>query len=102
VQNSWINTQQLAAIGDAFLKEFYEAAHNAKGAVFQQAVNQLIEAGADERRIEYIVMSDRSERIQYGRVYFELHTVFFENYFIRYEMLPRFAIESSSVSDSQS
>jgi len=101
VQNSWINTQQLAAISDAFLKDFYEAAHNAKGAVFQQAVNRLIEAGADKRRIEYIVMPDRSERIQYGRVYFELHTVF-ENYFIRYEMLPRFAIESSSVSDSQS
>jgi hypothetical protein len=100
VQNSWINTQQLAAIRDAFLKEFYAAAHNAKGAVFQQAINQLVEAGADERRIEYIVMPDRSERIQYGRVYFELHTVF-ENYFIRYEMLPRFAIESSSVSDSQ-
>ena len=101
MQDSWINTQQLAAIGDSFLKDFYEAAHNAKGAVFQQAVNQLIEAGADQRRIEYLVMPNRSERIQYGRIYFELHTSF-NNYFIRYEMLPRFAIESSLLSDRQS
>lgn len=86
---------------DAFLKDFYEAAHNAKGAVFQQAVNQLIEAGADRGRIEYLVMPNRSERIQYGRVYFELHTSF-ENCFIRYEMRPGFAIDSRSVSDGQS
>ena len=98
MQNLWITAQHLAAMKDVFLKDFYEAAHNAKGAVFQQAVNQLIEAGADQRRIEYLVMPDRSERIQYGRIYFELHTTF-ENYFIRYEMRPGFAIESSSASD---
>ena len=92
MQNFSINTQQLAVLKDAFLKDFYEAAHNAKGAVFQQAVNQLIEAGADQKRIEYLVMPDRSERIQYGRIYFELHTIF-ENYFIRYEMRPEFAVE---------
>lgn len=85
----WTTTQQLNAIRDAFLEEFYEAAHNAKGAAFQQAVNQLIAAGADERRIEYLVMPNRSERIQYGRLYFELHTIF-QNYLIRYEMRPGF------------
>ena len=99
MQNFWISAQHLAALKEVFLKDFYEAAHNAKGAVFQQAVNQLIEAGADQRRIEYLVMPNRSERIQYGRLYFELHTVF-QNYLIRYEMRPAFAIEkvkSSSV-----
>ena len=93
MQNSWITSQQFADMKDAFLKDFYEAAHNAKGAVFQQAVNQLIEAGADQRRIEYLVMPDRSERIQYGRLYFELHTTF-DHYFIRYEMRTEFAIET--------
>jgi len=86
---------------DVFLKDFYETAHNAKGAVFQQAVNQLIEAGADQQRIEYLVMPNRSERIQYGRIYFELHTSF-ANYFIRYEMRAGFEIESRSVSDHHS
>lgn len=85
----WTTTQHLNAMTDAFLKEFYEAAHNAKGAAFQQAVNQLIAAGADERRIEYLVMPNRTERIQYGPLYFELHTIF-ENYVIRYEMRPAF------------
>jgi hypothetical protein len=55
VQNFWITAQHLAALEDVFLKDFYDAAHNAKGAVFQQAVNQLIEAGADQRQIEYLV-----------------------------------------------
>ena len=100
MQDLWITAQQLTAIKDSFLKDFYEAAHNAKRAVFQQAVNQLIEAGADQRRIEYLVMPNRSERIQYGRIYFELHTSF-NNYFIRYEMRPGFAIESSLVSERQ-
>jgi hypothetical protein len=94
VQSSWLTSQHLAAMKDVFLKDFYEAAHNAKGAVFQQAVNQLIEAGADQRRIEYLVMPNRSERIQYGWLYFELHTVF-ENYFIRYEMRPGLADDSA-------
>lgn len=93
MQNFWISARQLAALKDVFLKDFYEAAHNAKGAVFQQAVNQLIEAGADQRRIEYLVMPNRLERIQYGRFYFELHTIF-ENYFIRYEMRPGLAIDT--------
>ncbi len=95
MQKFWITTQQLATLKDAFLKDFYEAAHNAKGAVFQQAVNQLIEAGAHRRRIEYLVMPDRSERIQYGRLYFELHTIF-DHYFIRYEMRPEFAIDKTT------
>jgi hypothetical protein len=101
VQDFWITAQQLTVMKDSFLKDFYEAAHNAKRAVFQQAVNQLIEAGADQRRIEYLVMPNRSERIQYGRIYFELHTSF-NNYFIRYEMRPGFAIKSSLLSDRQS
>ena len=101
MQDSWITAQQLTALKNGFLKDFYEAAHNAKGAVFQQAVNQLIEAGADQRRIEYLVMPNRSERIQYGPIYFELHTSF-NNYFIRYEMRPGFWIESISASDRQS
>jgi hypothetical protein len=101
VQDYWITEQQLTAMKDGFLNDFYEAAHNAKGAVFQQAVNQLIEAGADQRRIEYLVMPNRSERIQYGWIYFELHTSF-NNYFIQYEMRPGFAIASSLVSDRQS
>ena len=100
MQDSWISAQQLTAMKDSFLTDFYEAAHNAKAAVFQQVVNQLIEAGADQRRIEYLVMPDRSERIQYGRIYFELHTSF-NNFFIRYEMRPGFEIESSLVSDRQ-
>lgn len=97
MQNFWISAQHLAALKDVFLKDFYNAAHNAKGAVFQQAVNQLIEAGADQRQIEYLVMPNRSERIQYGRLYFELHTIF-ENYLIRYEMRPGFAIEEAKSS----
>ena len=55
----------------------------------------------DQQRIEYLVMPNRSERIQYGRIYFELHTSF-ANYFIRYEMRPGFEIESRSVSDHHS
>jgi len=101
VQDSWITAQQLTALKDGFLTDFYEAAHNAKAAVFQHVVNQLIEAGADQRRIEYLVMPDRSEHIQYGRIYFELHTSF-HNYFIRYEMRRGFEIESSLVSERQS
>lgn|GEM_PF-3530910 len=92
MQIFWLSAQHLIAMRDAFLKNFYEAAHNAKGAAFQQAVNQLIAAGADERRIEYLVMPNRTERIQYGRLYFELHTIF-QNYLIRYEMRPGFEIE---------
>jgi len=45
VQDFWITAQQLTVMKDSFLKDFYEAAHNAKRAVFQQAVNQLVEAG---------------------------------------------------------